>query len=88
MRFCANLCIRIARLPIDNVAADRADRFAMACVELGLKHQFIHRWTPRTGGRAERLLQAAPRERAPAALYEISLRPLDTLEILACMMIA
>jgi transposase InsO family protein len=68
----ARLGIRVRRVMTDNGPCFYADRFALACRELAIKHVRTRIYTPRTNGKAERFIQTAIREWAYARLYQNS----------------
>ena len=65
----ASLGIAIRRLLTDNGHCYRSHVFRAAVVELGLRHHFTRPYTPRTNGKAERLIQTALREWIYACSY-------------------
>jgi transposase InsO family protein len=69
----AGLGITIRRLLTDNGHCYRSHAFRAAVVELGLRHHFTRPYTPRTNGKAERLIQTALREWIYACSYLNSL---------------
>jgi transposase InsO family protein len=69
----ATLGITIRRLLTDNGHCYRSHAFRAAVVQLGLHHHFTRPYTPRTNGKAERLIQTALREWAYACSYLNSL---------------
>jgi transposase InsO family protein len=64
--------IRPQRVMTDNGSGYRADDFALACDELGLRHLRTRPYTPRTNGKAERFIQTLLREWAYARPYRTS----------------
>lgn len=64
--------IPVAAILTDNGGCYRSRAFAAACAELGLIHRFTRPYTPRTNGKAERLIQTAMREWAYVQTYETS----------------
>jgi transposase InsO family protein len=66
------LGIGIRRVLTDNGPCYKANRFAHACHQFGLKHRRTRPYTPRTNGKAERFIQTAIREWAYARTYQNS----------------
>jgi transposase InsO family protein len=64
--------IRVRSIMTDNGACYRARVFRDACAELGVKHVRTRPYTPRTNGKAERLIQTTLREWAYARPYDSS----------------
>jgi transposase InsO family protein len=64
--------IRVQAILTDNGACYRSGRFRAACAELGVKHKRTRPYTPRTNGKAERLIQTTLREWAYAKPYDTS----------------
>jgi len=64
--------IRVRAIMTDNGACYRALAFRDACAELGIKHKRTRPYTPRTNGKAERLIQTTLREWAYAKRYDTS----------------
>jgi transposase InsO family protein len=64
--------IRAQRVMTDNGSGYRAQAFADACRELGLRHLRTRPYTPRTNGKAERFIQTMLREWAYARPYRTS----------------
>lgn len=62
------LGVRVAAVMTDNGACYRSRRFATTCHQLGLRHLFTRRYTPRTNGKAERFIKTALVEWAYARL--------------------
>lgn len=69
----ASLGIAIRRLLTDNGHCYHSHAFRAAVVELGLRHHFTRPYTPRTNGKAERLIPTALREWIYACSYLNSL---------------
>jgi transposase InsO family protein len=65
----ASLGISIRRLLTDNGHCYRSHAFRAAVLQLGLHHHFTRPYTPRTNGKAERLIQTALREWIYACSY-------------------
>ena len=65
----ATLGIPIRRLLTDNGHCYRSHAFRAAVLQLGLRHHFTRPYTPRTNGKAERLIQTALREWIYACSY-------------------
>ena len=65
----ASLGITIRRLLTDNGHCYRSHAFRAAVLQLGLHHHFTRPYTPRTNGKAERLIQTALREWIYACSY-------------------
>jgi len=65
----AGLGVRVKGVYTDNAKAYRGSDFASACRLLGLTHQYTRPYTPRTNGKAERLIQSSLREWAYARAY-------------------
>lgn len=65
----AGLGIPIRRLLTDNGHCYRSYAFRAAVLQLGLRHHFTRPYTPRTNGKAERLIQTALREWIYACSY-------------------
>lgn len=63
------LGVRVAAVMTDNGSCYRSRRFAAACRQLGVRHLFTRRYTPRTNGKAERFIKTALVEWAYARLY-------------------
>ena len=72
VRYYARYGIQFRRLLTDNGACYRSRRFARLCRRLGLRYQCTRPYTPRTNGKAERLIQTALREWAYAFAYDCS----------------
>lgn len=67
-----SLGVRIRGVLTDNGAAFRSKVFAAACTELGIRHRFTRRYSPKTNGKAERFIQSALREWAYPWVYQHS----------------
>jgi len=65
----ATLGITVRRLLTDNGHCYRSRAFRAAVLHLGLRHHFTRPYTPRTNGKAERLIQTALREWIYACSY-------------------
>jgi transposase InsO family protein len=65
----ATLGITIRRLLTDNGHCYRSHAFRAAVLQLGIRHHFTRPYTPRTNGKAERLIQTALREWIYACSY-------------------
>ena len=66
------LGVRVATVMTDNGACYRSHRFAAACQQLGLRHVFTRRYTPRTNGKAERFIKTSLLEWAYVRVYRHS----------------
>jgi transposase InsO family protein len=64
--------ITIRRLLTDNGSAYRSHEFAIVCHELGVRHIRTRPYTPRTNGKAERMIQTLLREWAYRFAYTSS----------------
>jgi transposase InsO family protein len=64
--------IRVKRVMTDNGSCYRSDVFGRRCWRHRLRHIFTKPYTPRTNGKAERLIQTLLREWAYAAPYSTS----------------
>lgn len=74
------LGIAIRRVLTDNGPCYKANRFARACNQLGLKHRRTRPYTPRTNGKAERFIKTAINEWAYARTYQNSEERTSTLQ--------
>jgi transposase InsO family protein len=72
LRYYASLGIRFRRVLTDNGSCYKSRRFRRLCRRMGLKHRYTRFYSPRTNGKAERLIQTALREWAYACSYETS----------------
>ena len=72
VRYYDGLGIRFKRVLTDNGGCYRSRPFRRLCRRLGLKRKRTRPYTPRTNGKAERLIQTALREWAYALSYESS----------------
>jgi transposase InsO family protein len=72
VRYYARFGIRFRRVLTDNGSCYRSRSFARLCRRLGLRHRRTRPYTPRTNGKAERLIQTALREWAYAYAYDSS----------------
>lgn len=70
--FYAQHGISMRRLLTDNGHSYRSHLFHATCTQLGIRHSFTRRYTPRTNGKAERFMQTALREWAYARHYSSS----------------
>jgi len=66
------LGIRVQRVMTDNGSPYRSNAFRDACRELQIRHLRTKPYTPRTNGKAERVIQTALREWAYAVAYQSS----------------
>jgi transposase InsO family protein len=66
------LGISTRRILTDNGPCYKANRFARACCQLGLKHRRTRPYTPRTNGKAERFIKTALNEWAYAQTFQNS----------------
>ncbi len=64
--------MRFTRVLTDNGACYRSRVFRRLLRRLGIKHVYTRPYTPRTNGKAERLIQTALREWAYARSYDTS----------------
>ena len=64
--------VTVTRVMTDNGSCYKAKTFATACKDLKLKHIRTKPYTPKTNGKAERLIQTALREWAYARAYATS----------------
>ena len=64
--------IPVTAILTDNGGCYRSRAFAVACAELGITHRYTRPYTPRTNGKAERLIQTALREWAYVTVYDTS----------------
>lgn len=71
--------IVVAAIMTDNGSCYRSHAFRSACTDLGVAHRRTRPYTPRTNGKAERLIQTALREWAYATAYETSDHRADAL---------
>jgi len=69
LAYYATLGIPIRRLLTDNGHCYRSHAFRAAVLQLQLRHHFTRPYTPRTNGKAERLIQTALREWVYACTY-------------------
>jgi transposase InsO family protein len=72
VRALRRLGVRVAAIMTDNGAGYRSHRFAATCQQLGVRHLFTRRYTPRTNGKAERFIKTAVLEWAYVRLYRHS----------------
>ena len=72
VRYYRDLGIRFRRVLTDNGTCYRSRRFCRLLKRLGLRHKRTRPYTPRTNGKAERLVQTALREWAYARSYDSS----------------
>jgi len=66
------LGITVQRVMTDNGSCYRSAAFRKACGRLGIKHLFTQPYTPKTNGKAERLIKTTLREWAYAKAYRHS----------------
>ena len=64
--------MRVERVMTDNAFCYTRQQYAAAITTLGLTHKRTRPYTPRTNGKAERLIQTALREWAYAKPYRTS----------------
>ena len=69
VRYYRSLGVRLERLLTDNGACYRSHRFRRLVRRLGMRHLRTRPYTPRTNGKAERLVQTSLREWAYARSY-------------------
>ena len=74
-----SLGVTVARVMTDNGSCYKAFDFRDACRDLALKHIRTRPYTPKTNGKAERIIQSALREWAYAQAYTHSDRRTDEL---------
>ncbi len=67
-----SLGVKVARVMTDNGSCYKSFAFARACKRLRLKHIRTKPYTPKTNGKAERVIQTALREWAYATAYPSS----------------
>jgi transposase InsO family protein len=72
LAFYARLGVTVERVMTDNGSAYRSKAFAAAVERHGLKHIRTRPYTPKTNGKAERLIQTCLREWAYACAYQNS----------------
>ncbi len=72
LRYYRGLGVRFERVLTDNGACYRSRRFRRLVRRLGLRHLRTRPYTPRTNGKAERLVQTTLREWAYARAYDTS----------------
>lgn len=72
LRHYRNLGVTVSRVMTDNGSCYRSRRFRRLLRRLGLRHLRTRPYTPRTNGKAERLVQTALREWAYASSYDSS----------------
>jgi len=72
IRYYRSLGVRFERVLTDNGACYRSRRFRRLVQRLGMRHLRTRPYTPRTNGKAERLVQTSLREWAYARSYENS----------------
>ena len=72
LRYYRSLGVEVERVLTDNGACYLSRRFARLCRRLGIKHRRTRPYTPRTNGKAERLIQTALREWAYGYRYNTS----------------
>jgi len=74
LRYYRSLGVRFSRVMTDNGACYKSRAFRRLLRRLGLRHLRTRPYTPRTNGKAERLVQTALREWAYARSYESSVQ--------------
>ncbi len=72
VRYYRSLGVRFERVLTDNGACYRSRRFRRLVRRLGMRHLRTRPYTPRTNGKAERLVQTSLREWAYARAYTCS----------------
>jgi transposase InsO family protein len=72
LAYYTSLGITVERIMTDNGSCYKAFAFRRACQRLGLRHIRTRPYTPKTNGKAERLIQTALREWAYARAYDTS----------------
>lgn len=72
LRYYRRLGVRFERLLTDNGACYKSRRFRRLVRRLGMRHLYTRPYTPRTNGKAERLVQSSLREWAYARAYDCS----------------
>ena len=72
VRYYRTLGVRFERLLTDNGSCYRSRRFRRLVRRLGMRHSRTRPYTPRTNGKAERLVQTSLREWAYACAYDNS----------------
>lgn len=68
------LGITVQRVMTDNGSCYRSAAFRKACSRLGIKHLFTQPYTPKTNGKAERLIKTTLREPRPFPVDRPSLQ--------------
>lgn len=68
----ASMGVKVAQVMTDNGACYKSHAFRAACAELGLRHIRTKPYTPKTNGKAERVIQTALREWAYARACKTS----------------
>lgn len=81
LAYYASLGVRVERVMTDNGPCYKSKAFARACREFGLRHVRTRPYTPKTNGKAERLIQTALREWAYATAYPTSDRRAEELPV-------
>ena len=79
VRYYRSLGVRFARVLTDNGACYKSRRFRRLVRRLGMRHLRTRPYTPRTNGKAERLVQTSLREWAYARSYANSEQRADAL---------
>lgn len=79
VRYYRSLGVRFERVLTDNGPCYKSRRFRRLVRRLGMRHKRTRPYTPRTNGKAERLVQTALREWAYARSYENSQHRADAL---------
>lgn len=72
LRYYRGLGVRFERVLTDNGACYKSRRFRRLVRRLGMRHLYTRPYTPRTNGKAERLVQSSLREWAYARAYDCS----------------
>ncbi len=68
----ACLGVKVSRVMTDNGSCYKSSAFRDACAQLGLKHIRTKPYTPKTNGKAERVIQTTLREWVYAQAYPTS----------------
>jgi len=72
LRYFERLGVTVHQLMTDNGACYKSSLFEAVCVEKGIRHLWTKPYTPRTNGKAERLVQTLLREWAYCRAYRSS----------------
>ena len=75
----AAMGVKVARGMTDNGSCYKSRAFRAACAQLGIRHIRTKPYTPKTDGKAERVIQTALREWAYARAYQTSDQRADDL---------